>query len=458
MTSEPTEFDVIVIGGGLAGHCAALAAAEEGATAALLEKEQRTGGSTALSGGFFAFADTPLQRARGIADSNDLLYDDLRKVGGPATDPALLRAYVDGQRELHDWLLERGAAFPAVERSAGQSVPRSHQGDIGRILDLIASRAAATGRVTLRTGAAARRLLRDGNEGRVTGVRTDAGTIAARGGVVLATGGFSRSEELLREFAPNQAKALRIGGAGNVGDGLRMAWRLGAGLRDMSFVKGTFGTHPTTGTEKHEILLGFYMGAIVVNRLGRRFIDESASYKLLGDACLAQPDALAFQIFDQNILDRSEPDVPLFDIKPALERGLVVRAETPEELARLCGIDPAALADTLRRYNAGVDAGRDPEFGRDGICNHSGALVRIDQPPFYAYPSTSVVLATYCGLTVTPEAEVLDVFAERIDGLYAAGEITGGFHGTAYMTGTSLGKAALFGRVAGRNAARRAAR
>jgi fumarate reductase flavoprotein subunit len=458
MTPGPNEFDVIVIGGGLAGHCAALAAAEEGGMVALLEKERRTGGSTVLSGGLFAFADTPLQRARGIADSNELLYDDLRAVGGPVTDPALLRAYVEGQRDLHDWLVERGASFAAVERSAGQSVPRSHQGDIGRLLELLRARAAGTGRVTLRTGTAVRRLLREGNEGRVTGVRTDSGPIAARGGVVLATGGFSRSEELLREFSPNQAKALRIGGAGNVGDGLRMAWRLGAGFRDMGFVKGTFGTHPTTGTERHEILLGFYMGAIVVNRHGRRFVDESASYKLLGDACLEQPDALAFQIFDQKIIDRSEPDVPLFNIKPALERGLVLRADTPGELARLCGIDPDALAETLRRYNAGVDAGRDPEFGRDGICNHSGALVRIDQPPFYAYPSTSVVLATYCGLTVTPEAEVLDVFSERIDGLYAAGEITGGFHGTAYMTGTSLGKAALFGRAAGRNAARRAAR
>jgi fumarate reductase flavoprotein subunit len=458
MPEKPTEFDVIVIGGGLAGHCAALAAAEEGASVALLEKEARTGGSTALSGGFFAFAGTPLQRRLGIADSSDLLYEDLREVGGHANDPALLRAYADGQLELHDWLAERGADFPAVERSAGQSVARSHQSDIRHILELLAARAVASGRVSLRTGIAAERLLRDGNEGRLTGVRTAAGAIAARGGVVLATGGFARSEELLREFAPNQAKALRIGSAGNVGDGLRMAWRLGAGLRDMGFIKGTFGTHPTTGTERHEIVLGFYMGAIIVNRLGRRFVDESASYKLLGDACLEQPDALAFQILDQKILDRSDAAIPLFDFKPALERGLVLHAGTLEELARLCGIEPAALAETVHRYNAGVDAGRDTELGRDGICNHAGALVRIDQPPFYAYPSTSVVLATYCGLTVTPEAEVLDVFAERIDGLYAAGEITGGFHGIAYMTGTSLGKAALFGRRAGRNAARRAAR
>jgi fumarate reductase flavoprotein subunit len=457
MTFDPSEFDVIVIGGGLAGHCAALAAAEDGAAVLLLEKERRTGGSTALSGGLFALANTPFQRRRGIADSPDLLYSDLRAVGGHANDPALLRAYVDGQHKLHDWLVERGVTFPALELSAGQSVPRSHQTDIGRVLELLGARAAATGFVTLRTNLAARRLLRDGNEGPVTGVLTDAGAIAAHGGVVLATGGFSRSEGLLREFAPNQARALRMGGAGNVGDGLRMAWRLGAGLRDMSFIKGTFGTHPETRSERHEILLGFYMGAIVVNRLGRRFIDESAAYKLLGDACLEQPDAIGFQIFDQKIMDRSDPDVPLFNLAPALERGLMLRADTAEALSRLCGIDAATFAETLQRYNAAVDAGHDPEYGRDGLCNHAGALVRIDQPPFYAYPSTSVVLATYCGLTVTPEAEVLDVFAERIDGLYAAGEITGGFHGTAYMTGTSLGKAALFGRIAGRNAALRAA-
>jgi fumarate reductase flavoprotein subunit len=451
--------DVVVIGGGIAGHAAALAAAEEGARAILLEKQDRTGGSTVLSGGLFAFADTTLQREHGIEDSAELLFHDLREVGGPTTDEALLRAYAKGQRDLHAWLTQHGVSFHAIELSAGQSAPRSHQADPMRtVLDRLWAAAAATGRVELRTGTAVRRLLRDGNEGSVTGVVLGNGeTIAARGGVVLASGGFSRSEELLQTFAPNQAEALRIGGAGNVGDGLRMAWRLGAGLRDMGFVKGTFGTHPSTGPDKHEILLAFYMGAIMVNRAGRRFVDESTSYKLLGDACLQQPGALAFQVFDHQVMERSNPAVPLLNLRPALERGLAVSAETPEELARRCGIDGAALAETLRRYNEGVDAGRDPEFGRDGLSNHTGALVRLDRPPFYAYPSTSVVLATYCGLTVTPEAEVLDVFAERIDRLYAAGEITGGFHGAAYMTGTSLGKAALFGRIAGRNAARRAA-
>ncbi len=459
-TQEERETDVLVIGGGLAGHCAAIAAAERGARVVLLEKQPSIGGSTVLSGGFFAFADTPVQRSLGIADTAELFYEDLRKVGGCDNDERLLRAFVDGQRELFDWLVELGVAFNAVELSAGQTVPRSHQTNAARVIELLAAAAAGSGRVTSWSQAAVQRLLRDGGTGPVTGVRattpTGVATVEARGGVVLATGGFSRSETLLRMFVPGQARALRMGGAGNTGDGLRMAWQLGAGFRDMGYVKGTFGTHPLTGPERHEILLVFYLGAVIVNRLGFRFVDESASYKILGDACLEQPGAIAYQIFDQQVMDASRSGVPLFDLAPALERGLLFRAQTLQGLADLCGIDGENLVDTLRTYNSGVDAGRDPVFGRDGLCNHAGALVRLDCPPFYAYPSTSVVLATYCGLTVTPKTEVLDVFGDKIEGLFAAGEIVGGFHGSAYMTGTSLGKAALFGRVAGFNAARRA--
>ena len=117
------------------------------------------------------------------------------------------------------------------------------------------------------------------------------------------------------------------------------------------------------------------------------------------------------------------------------------------------GIDPAGLVDTVAAYNADCSSGKDRSFGRDGLCHHVGALVAIDCPPFYAYPSTTAVLATYCGLAVDACARVIDVYDEPIRGLYAAGEVTGGFHGRAYMTGSSLGKSALFGRIAGRQAA-----
>jgi fumarate reductase flavoprotein subunit len=459
-SSSPLECDVAIVGGGLAGHCAALAAVEAGASVVMVEKQPAIGGSTVLSGGFFALANTPLQRAAGIADDATRLYRDLAEIGGPDVRPDLLAAYCEGQADLSDWLTARGAAFTAVELSAGQSVPRSHRCDVVALVETLAARLAAARGCTVLSDTAARRLVVEAVDGPVTGLLADGpdGPVAvrARGGVVLASGGFSRSPEMIRLFAPGQQGALLVGGAGNVGDGLRMACKLGAGLRDMGEIRGTFGTHPTTGTDKHMILLAFYLGAVIVNADGRRFVDESASYKQLGDACLREPGRIAWQVFDAGVMRKSEPGVPLFDLEPSLASGLLLQAETLDELAVKCGMPAAALAETIARYNAGVAAGRDPDFGRDGLCHHAGAMLPIAEAPFYAYPSTTVVLATYCGLDVDAEARVHDVFGDPIAGLFAAGEIMGGFHGRSYMTGSSLGKAAFFGRVAGGNAARRA--
>lgn len=459
-SSPALACDVAVIGGGLAGHAAALAAVEAGASVVLVEKQPAVGGSTVLSGGFFALADTPLQRKTGITDDADKLHCDLAEIGGPDVRPDLLAAYCDGQADLYNWLTARGASFTAVELSAGQSVPRSHRCDVVALVDKLAARLAAAPACTLLRDTAARRLVVETVDGPVMGLLAEGprGPIEvwARGGVVLASGGFSRSPEMIRAFAPGQEGALLVGGAGNVGDGLRMACKLGAGLRDMGEIRGTFGTHPTTGPDKHLILLAFYLGAVMVNANGRRFTDESASYKQLGDACLRQPGRLAWQVFDAGVMRRSEPDVPLFDLEPSLVSGLLLKADTLEELAAKCGLPAAALAETIARYNTGVTAGREPDFGRDGLCHHAGTMLPIAEPPFYAYPSTTVVLATYCGLDVDAAARVHDVFGNPIDGLFAAGEIMGGFHGRSYMTGSSLGKAAFFGRVAGDNAARRA--
>jgi fumarate reductase flavoprotein subunit len=161
-------------------------------------------------------------------------------------------------------------------------------------------------------------------------------------------------------------------------------------------------------------------------------------------------------VFDQNVMDKSDPGVKLFDYRIPLEAGLLIAADSLEQLARACDLDPVTLRRTIDRYNEGVDRGVDSEFGRDGLCAHAGALVRLDRAPYYAYPSKTVVLATYCGLHADAKARVHDVNGDVIHGLFAAGEVVGGFHGQSYMTGTSLGKAAIFGRIAGQQAAARA--
>ena len=459
MTDWTRETDVVVIGGGLAGYCAALEAAAANADVLLLEKQPQVGGSSVLSGGFFAFAGTDMQKAAGIADSNERLFDDLRKAGGGENDEKLLNVYVEQQLATYEWLKSIGVTFRTVELSSAQSVPRTHPLDPQALIDRLRAMADKNGRITTLLDAPALRLLQDEPGGRVTGLKAlIAGkpeTIAARRGVVLAAGGFSRNVAMLKQYVPHQAAGVSYGGAGNMGDGIRMACALGAGVRDMGFIKGTFGYHPNARTQEGRdwTKLPVYRGGIAVNKLGRRYVDESKSYKLLGDAVLEQPGAIAYQIFDQNIMDGASDGVPPFDFRSTQRRGLVFEAPTLAALAEKIGIDASQLATTVARYNGFVESGVDADFGRDGLSTHYGKLVKIERAPFYAYPSTSGIIATYCGLTVEADTRVLNVFGESIPGLYAAGELMGGFHGISYMPGSALGKAVIFGRIAGRRAA-----
>lgn len=450
------ETDILVVGGGAAGFAAALEAAERGAEVLVLEKLSETGGSSAMSGGCLAFAGTDMQREQGLADDAALLASDLKQLGGGAADDALIAVYADHQLETYDWLKAHGQVFaPGLEASSGQSVPRVHTVDPADLVRLLAARCRATGKVTLLTNTAARRLRRDATSGRVTGLLAEgpdgALDITARRGVILASGGFSRNPELLAQFAPACEHAVFVGGEGNAGDGLRMAWALGADLRDMAQIKGTFGKHPTDELNNHSCLC-VYKGAIAVNQDGRRFVDESLSYKLLGEACLRQPYGTGFQILDAPIMASGDNEVRILDFERRLEEGLFIEADTLEDLARQIEVPEATLLKTVADYNRFVDAGEDPEFGRRHMVHNHGALRRIETPPFYAYPSTAAVYGTYCGLRVDPQMHVIDVFGERIDGLLAAGEVVGGFHGNAYMTGSALGKALIFGRIAARTA------
>jgi fumarate reductase flavoprotein subunit len=451
------EAQFVVVGGGLAGFAAALEAAQRGVEVLLLEKMGEIGGSSAMSGGCLAFAGTDLQQAAGVADSADLLRRDLIEVGQHDNDPALVDAYVAHQLETYEWLRAQGVEFsPSLESSSGQSVPRVHTVDPADMVRTLAARCRSTGRVRVLMSTQASRLLRREDGAPVTGLVAEGPEgpleIHARDGVLLASGGFCRNAELVNRFAPQYAEAVFVGGEGNVGDGLRMAWKLGADLRDMAYIKGTFGKHPTDTHNNHSCL-AVYKGAIAVNQEGRRFVDESISYKLLGDAVMRQSYHTGYQIFDQPIFEAGDDRVRILDFNRRMQEGLVIQAGTLEALARQIEVPADVLRETVDRYNCAVDAGEDPEFGRTALVHGHGALRRIEQGPFYAYPSTAAVFGTYCGVRVDPAMRVIDVFGEPILGLYAAGEMVGGFHGGAYMTGSALGKAAVFGRIAARSVA-----
>lgn len=445
MTNET--IDLIILGAGITGLTAAVTAAEGGANVALIEKTGAIGGSSAMSGGWFAFSETEEQRKQAEEDSRELFLKDLVAVGRGVNDRQLLDRYLDRQHKTYSWLKAHGVTFSEIDISSGQSAKRSHLSDIKSVLAGLHAQFVAAGGTTMFDTEAKRLIVEDDN---VVGVAVErAGNVAeirADYGVLIATGGFTRSEQMLKIFAPEQLRAIPFGGLGNTGDGLRMAWRLGAGLADMSFVSGTYGSHPDTGTV-HELLTAYYSGAVIVNQEGKRFVDESVSYKTLGRAVLEQTDGIGYEIFDALIRATSEPGVPLKDMDMLEELGHLHQADTIEELAEIICVDAVALTETIRRYNRAIDCEIPDDVGRTNLCNGVGAKRKIEIAPFYAYPAKSLLTTTYCGITIDPDGAVLTVDGEVIPGLYAAGEVTGGFHGTAYMTGTSLGKGAVFGHL-----------
>ncbi|MEO8296923.1 MAG: FAD-dependent oxidoreductase [Burkholderiales bacterium] len=467
MDSTAENFDLIVVGAGIAGHSTALAAAQAGARVLLLEKTGQYGGSTAMCGGAFAFAGTDLQKANGIDDSPELLEEDLMKAGQYRNDRALVHLYAQRQLDAWRWLEGLGLHFERVSLSGAQSVPRNHSIDPNLVLRTLHEHALATGRVTFRANAPVRRLLlREGGdvvEGRaVVGVELVGGErLLARGGVVLATGGFSRAADLIERFVPHLRDARKMGGEGNTGDGLRMAWALGADLVDMALAKGTFGAPLVPVPREQEenaprLLSAMYRGAIVVNTAARRFVNESVSYKVIGDRCLEQPDAKAFQIFDQQVMDQSAPLPTVVDFRGGLAAGLVAQADSLDELAMKLGLDAQVLRETVQRYNAACDGLLPDECDRTSLSTGYGKPTRIERGPFYGIATTTGLTSTYSGLRTDTRARVIDVFGDTITGLYAVGEVVGGFHGETYMSGSSLGKGCVFGRIAAADAAARA--
>lgn len=440
----------------MAGLCAAVEASSLGARVVVLEKQNEIGGSSLLSGCFMAFAETDFQKKLGIEDTTESLVNDFLAVGQYKNNRKLVETYGEHQLETYNWLVEKGVQFQTCQAVSGHSNPRGHtiipKQAIGRLQET-----AVENGVEILTNARVIRLMT--NEREVVGVKYEKDGIVhelvAQSGVILTSGGFSQSEELLSQFAPQLANTVRLGGSGNSGDGIKLAASVGAWLEDFTFLKGTYGFHPTSSNELKRQAHAFYKGGIIVNEQGHRFVNESISYKLLGDAALAQSNCDTYQVWDSTVMEKAVENDALYDFNLLFKEGLIVSADTIEQLAEKLNVPAAELGNTVKTYNSQIANGEDLEFGRKTLTHTFGKPTPIDRAPFYGMQTATAMLATYAGVRVNEQTEVLNGFDEIIHGLYAAGEVVGGFHGAGYMTGSSLGKAAIFGRIAAKKALRK---
>lgn len=451
-------YDVVIVGAGGAGLAAACRAADLGLKAVLFEKTEIIGGSSLLCGGQFSTFGTDWQAKLGKTDTEDLFYKDMIKTGKGMNDPKVVRAYVNMSRKQYDFLTKTLDVHPrGVMAASGMSVPRAHTFNPPQVIPALEKYARKHGSKIF-VDCDVKRLIRDDND-KVIGVHVIVDgkpmNVRARKGVILTSGGFSRNQKLLAKFNPTMAKADAISGAGTQGDGILMAQAMGADTLDTNYIKASYG-FKLKPLIIQDMSLITYSGAIMINKEGRRFCDESISYKLQGDASLSQTDGYSFQVWDSAILDYDiKHDTQGIEMMTALKKnpaaeekkGWVFIGNTIEEAAQKAGLPPKAVAAAVEKYNKGVAEGKD-EFGRTSLTSGFGKPVQLTKAPFYVMPTTAALIGTYCGLKIDEKARVLNVFGEPIKGLYAAGETTGGIHGAAYMTGTAFGKAICFGRIA----------
>ena len=489
MSGDP--YDVVVVGAGNAALCAALSAREHGARVLVLEcaPQHARGGNSFFTGGLVRFpfdgpddlrslvpdlADAELEAIEVGSYSPDEFYADMARLTEGLADPELVSVLAREAHPALSWMQGLGIRFGLSGRrqafeSDGKlrfwgSAPVEFAAGGRGLVDSLFAAAEKQG-VEVWYRARARELVVDA-DGAVTGVRVRRDRtwlVAGARSVVLASGGFEANPEMrARYLGPNWDVVKVRGTEFNRGDGIAMALRIGAqpyghwsGCHAVAWDVNA----PATGDrrigdafQKHSYPFG-----IVVNKLGRRFLDEGAdfrsyTYARYGREILAQPDMAAFQIFDAKVAHLLRDEYRVAEVTRA-EAGSV------RELAEQLGIRPDAFCETIARFNAATsDRPFDPSVldgkGTEGIDPpKSNWALPIDRPPYEGYAVTCGITFTFGGLRIDGNARVLDADDQPIPGLFAAGELVGGLFYHNYPGGTGLTSGAVFGRIAGRGAA-----
>ena len=488
--------DVVVVGGGNAAFCAALAAAEHGATVLVLERapESEAGGNSRFTAGAIRcvydgvddlkrlmpdLSADEIARTDFGAYTEEQFFDDMGRVTEYRTDPDLCELLVRGSRDAVRWMRDQGVRFqPIYGRQAfqvdgkfkfwGGLTVETWGGGPGLVEAL--TEAAKKNRIAVVYEARALALIAD-DDG-VKGVRVKhAGRtvdVAAKC-VILAAGGFQANAEWrTRYLGPGWDLAKVRGTRFNTGDGIAMALAAGAmpvgnwsGCHAVGWDRNApeFGDLAVgDGFQKHSYPFG-----IMLNAHGERFLDEGAdfrnyTYAKYGRTILMQPGQFAWQIYDKKVLH-------LLRDEYRIKRVTKARADRLEELVRkLDDVDAASALQTIKIYNAAVK--RDVPFNpnvKDGRRTEGLAIPKsnwantIEEPPFEAYAVTCGITFTFGGVKIDKDARVIDTDGAVMPGLYAAGEMVGGLFYFNYPGGTGLMAGTVFGRIAGASAGRRAA-
>ena len=483
--------DVVVIGSGNAGLCAAISAAQAGARRVhVIEKapERERGGNSALTSGMRIICDDlddflaltsyapgseeweEVSRRFRPRTGEDYRRETLDVTEGHA-DPGLLDVLIRESYPTLRWLRELGNNWVLARIKVSDNLLKLEGG--GRSLQAHNYDVARGLGVTFRFDASATGLvLSDG--GAVQGVRVldESGySVVAARSVVLASGGFEASAEMRGRYLGAGWDTVPVRGVPyNTGDGLRMALAVGAASAGswttchgapQDARRPEYGMPSAAsggGTEWDRYL---YPYGVMVDRAGERFVDEggdipSRTYARMGREILGRPGGVAFQIFDAKVRAAGLMD-------PRYDRATGARAETVEELAAAMGIAPSGLTATIEAYNAAIehstedlpDVTRPDGLGTSGVRPaKSNFARRIDTPPYEAYAVGCGITFTFGGLAIDPETGQVQHTAGRgIPGLYAAGEIVGGLWHGNYAGGSGMAAGSVFGRIAGRNAA-----
>ena len=461
------ECDVLVIGGGGAGGAVAYAAAKEGASVIVLESQPNTQfTSTALCGGFISFVGTPEQAAAGIDDSYEVFLNDVKTHGGNGyISEDLIRAFCDNCVAYIDALDEIGVTWLNRDepmQGKEQSVPRIVQVDPVDHQQKLTDAATVAG-ADYRYNTAGSDLVVDGS-GKVVGALTSEGkAIKANKGVVVATGGFTRNDDMLRECMPglDTTKVVALSSPGHTGEGHKMLGKLGVPIYGRTTINAMPGLHPEAKSISYE-LEAYSFGAVDVDKVGRRFCNESDyysfdnTYGLIRSNSLAEDGyAVAYQILDQKAIDVARSsNVAYAGISDELI-GLMEKADTLAELAERLGMP--YLEKTVSDYNEGIaSAGKDAQFGRENLSGEgSDEAFALEQAPFYAYPYNAwLPYNPTVGMPVNGECQALNEDGEVIDGVYLAGEIMSrSLFGDRYPDGVSTAQSGAIGLYLGKKLA-----